>query len=131
MGSSNTTAQLHGSIYETTAKYSNSVLITSSGFVNDTSHGVVRARLSKQLPSGPYFISPYTGAIFKAHRMYADPYLGFTEPAVSDEEGGFFPLPVTTEVYQFALSGKIKAKFLLEPHAEKCRSTIQALLHTS
>ncbi|KAJ5974586.1 hypothetical protein N7481_011796 [Penicillium waksmanii] len=58
---------------------------------------LAQANLQKSLPNGPYFISPRTGDIFKAFRLYSDHQLAFTEGAVSDEMGGFVSLPAATE----------------------------------
>jgi hypothetical protein len=60
--------------------------------------GAATARLSKNLPKGPYFVSTKTGKIFKAYRMYEDRNLAFLEPAISDEDGGFLRLMATSEV---------------------------------
>ncbi|KAJ5771921.1 hypothetical protein N7520_002450 [Penicillium odoratum] len=57
----------------------------------------VEAHLKNPLPIGPYFASSRTGKVFKAHRIYADDYNAFMMPAVSDEEGGYLPLPATSE----------------------------------
>lgn len=58
----------------------------------------VQANLQNSLPNGPYFISPGTGDIFKVFRLYSDHQLAFTEGALSDEMGGFVPLPAAAEV---------------------------------
>lgn len=62
------------------------------------SGGEATARLTKNLPKGPYFVSTKTGKIFKAFRLYEDSNLAFLEPAISDEEGGFLRLMATSEV---------------------------------
>jgi hypothetical protein len=60
--------------------------------------GAATARLTKNLPKGPYFVSTKTGKIFKAYRLYEDSNLAFLEPAISDEDGGFLRLMATSEV---------------------------------
>ncbi|KAJ5678862.1 hypothetical protein N7462_007106 [Penicillium macrosclerotiorum] len=57
----------------------------------------IKADLVENLPNGPYFISPRTGYIFKAYRLYSDHQLAFTEAVISDERGTFMPLPTVTE----------------------------------
>jgi hypothetical protein len=59
---------------------------------------VATARLTKNLPKGPYFVSTKTGKIFKAYRLYEDSNLAFLEPAISDEEGSFLRLMAASEV---------------------------------
>ncbi|KAF9890488.1 hypothetical protein FE257_005893 [Aspergillus nanangensis] len=54
-------------------------------------------RLSEDLPSGPYFVSVHSGEIYRAYRLYPDDNLAFIQGAVSDEKGGFQPLPAVTE----------------------------------
>lgn len=53
----------------------------------------IKVRLSLELPIGPYFLSAKTGYILKAHRLYEDTQMAFLEPSVSDEMGGYRPLP--------------------------------------
>lgn len=67
----------------------------------------VQANLQKNLPNGPYFISPRTGDIFKAFRLYSDHQLAFTEGTVSDEMGGFVSLPAATEVIHHPVATQI------------------------
>lgn len=71
-------------------------IVVSPGY----SHGgrAATARLTKNLPKGPYFVSAKTGKIFKAYRLYEDSNLAFLEPAISDEEGGFLRLMAASEV---------------------------------
>ncbi|KAI7160092.1 amidase signature enzyme [Hortaea werneckii] len=59
--------------------------------------GLVSASLSCSLPNGPYFVSAWTGAVFKAHRLYPDDYLTFIQGIISDEAGGYLSLPAVTE----------------------------------
>lgn len=75
----------------------NKLVLTSSKH-NDHNPLLVHADLRKSLPNGPYFLSPRTGEIFKAFRVYSDHQLAFTEGAVSDENDGFMSLPALTEV---------------------------------
>jgi hypothetical protein len=56
-----------------------------------------KAALSKPLPNGPYFVSARTGQVFQAYRLYPDENLAFTQPSVSDHNGGHFPLTAVTE----------------------------------
>lgn len=57
-----------------------------------------KATLSDDIPQGPYFMSTQTGSLYQAHRLYPDHQLAFTEAAISDGNGGFMPLPATTQV---------------------------------
>ncbi|KAL4955899.1 amidase signature domain-containing protein [Aspergillus filifer] len=68
--------------------------VFSTAFLNA---GIVKTGLSDDLPNGPYFVSTKTGNVFKAHRVYQDTQYAFVEPAVSDEEGGYRALSVTSE----------------------------------
>ncbi|KAL4907003.1 hypothetical protein BDW74DRAFT_190002 [Aspergillus multicolor] len=77
-------------------KHTTLFMVESSYTVNAT-QSVVKASLSDDLPDGPYFVSTKTGNVFKAHRVYLDTQYAFLEPAVSDEEGGYRALSVTTE----------------------------------
>jgi hypothetical protein len=56
-----------------------------------------KASLSKPLPNGPYFVSARTGQVFQAYRLYPDNNLAFTQPSVSDHNGGHLPLTAVTE----------------------------------
>ena len=75
----------------------NKLVLTSSKHKNQNPL-MVHANLRKSLPNGPYFLSPRTGEIFKAFRVYSDHQLAFTEGAVSDENDGFISLPALTKV---------------------------------
>lgn len=55
------------------------------------------ATLSQPLPSGPYFVSAQTGQVFQAFRLYPDDNLAFTQPSVTDYQGGHLPLTAVTE----------------------------------
>lgn len=73
-------------------------LVVSPKYSNSHRAGAATARLTKDLPNGPYFASIGTGKIFKAYRLYEDSNLAFLEPAISDENGGFLRLMATSEV---------------------------------
>lgn len=47
------------------------------------------------LTKGPYFVSPSSGSIYKAHRIYDDDNLAFVQGVVSDEQGGYLSLPAS------------------------------------
>ncbi|OSD00197.1 amidase signature enzyme [Trametes coccinea BRFM310] len=49
--------------------------------------------LTKQLPSGPYFLEPATGNIFEAFRLYNDENQSFLYGTIPDGHGGFQVLP--------------------------------------
>jgi len=55
------------------------------------------ASLSQPLPNGPYFVSAQTSQVFQAYRLYPDDNLAFTQPSVSDYQGGHLPLTAVTE----------------------------------
>lgn len=72
----------------------NSVLLVSPEYQSSKmNQPAIKARLSLELPIGPYFLSTKTGQIFKAHRLHEDTQMAFLEPSVSDEMGGYRPLP--------------------------------------
>ncbi|KAL4923635.1 amidase signature domain-containing protein [Aspergillus undulatus] len=66
-------------------------------YTSNASETVVKARLTDELPPGPYFVSTASGNVFKAHRVYEGTQYAFLKPAVSDEDGGYRALSVTTE----------------------------------
>ncbi|KAL4963957.1 amidase signature domain-containing protein [Aspergillus stella-maris] len=66
-------------------------------YSSNATQGIVKTSLSDDLPNGPYFVSTKTGNVFKAHRVYQDTQYAFLQPAVSDEEGGYRALSVTSE----------------------------------
>lgn len=59
---------------------------------------VKAAKMSRDIPKGPYFFSPSTGEIYQALRLYSDHQLAFTQAAISDTDGGYKSLPAATEV---------------------------------
>ncbi|GAD92321.1 hypothetical protein PVAR5_0912 [Paecilomyces variotii No. 5] len=75
----------------------NNKLLIASPNVHSLHGPLVKGGLRKDIPKGPYFVSAKTGDIFKAFRLYKDHQLAFTEAALSDEKGGFIPLPAVTE----------------------------------
>ncbi|KAL4971059.1 glutamyl-tRNA(Gln) amidotransferase, subunit A [Aspergillus stella-maris] len=75
--------------------YHDSFLIVSPTY--HSQEGILTANLTEQIPQGPYFMSTATGSLYQAFRLYADHQLAFTQPALSDREGGFMPLPAVTE----------------------------------
>ncbi|KAF7594734.1 hypothetical protein BBP40_008441 [Aspergillus hancockii] len=77
----------------------NEILLTGSDSrsASPTSTPSVTAQLSEGLPSGPYFVSAYSGEVFRAYRLYPDDNLAFIQAAMSDENGGYFPMPAVTE----------------------------------
>lgn len=78
------------------SNFNNKVMIASSNYHPQGS--VIGANLNSHIPQGPYFVSPATGEIYEAFRLYSDHQLAFTEAAISDGNGGFKPLPAVTEV---------------------------------
>ena len=72
--------------------------MTSPGCSTGKPSIAVTKYLTHELPSGPYFVSAKTGEVFRAYRLYEDTHYAFLEPAVSDEQGGYLPLPATTNV---------------------------------
>ncbi|KAL3479099.1 amidase signature domain-containing protein [Aspergillus californicus] len=78
-------------------KLGNSVFLVSPEYSSGRDYSAIKSNMAQPLPVGPYFASAKTGNIFKAHRLYEDTNLAFLEPAVSDEQGGYFPLVATSE----------------------------------
>ncbi|KAJ5470432.1 hypothetical protein N7530_007789 [Penicillium desertorum] len=76
----------------------NKLFLVSPEFKSGKGGNPVKARVTSPLHIGPYFASAKTGKIFKAHRLYADHYDAFMTPAVSDEQGGYLPLPATSSL---------------------------------
>ncbi|KAE8155161.1 amidase signature domain-containing protein [Aspergillus avenaceus] len=76
--------------------YGNSLVLSDSKVQTTVSNSTL-AILTTQLPNGPYFVSKNTGGVFRAYRLYPDDNLAFIQGAISDENGGFLPLPGVTE----------------------------------
>ncbi|KAJ5343259.1 hypothetical protein MYU51_021373 [Penicillium brevicompactum] len=72
-------------------------LLVSPEYSSSHHAGAATARLTQNIPNGPYFASTKTGKIFKAYRLYEDTNLAFLEPAISDEEGEIKRLMATSE----------------------------------
>lgn len=53
--------------------------------------------INPAIPKGPYFVSPYTGEVYKAYRLYGDDNLAFIQGVISDGKGGYTSLPAVTE----------------------------------
>lgn len=53
--------------------------------------------ITPAIHKGPYFVSPYTGEVYKAYRLYGDDNLAFIQGVISDGKGGYTSLPAITE----------------------------------
>ncbi|KAG8170022.1 hypothetical protein KVR01_000767 [Diaporthe batatas] len=53
--------------------------------------------ITPAIPKGPYFVSPFTGEVYKAYRLYGDDNLAFIQGVISDGHGGYTSLPAVTE----------------------------------
>lgn len=82
-------------------------LVVSPEYSSSHHAGAATARLTQNIPNGPYFASTKTGKIFKAYRLYEDTNLAFLEPAISDEEGEIKRLMATSEVGLLKSLGKL------------------------
>lgn len=58
---------------------------------------VITGTITPAIPKGPYFVSSYTGDVYKAYRLYGDNNLAFIQGVISDEQGGYKSLPAITE----------------------------------
>ncbi|OJI98271.1 hypothetical protein ASPVEDRAFT_880966 [Aspergillus versicolor CBS 583.65] len=85
---------LEGHISSSFKSQNTKVVMASSNY--NPYGSAVRAGLSDDIPQGPYFMST-TGSLYQAFRLYPDHQLAFTEAAISDGNGGFKPLPATTQ----------------------------------
>lgn len=72
-------------------------LLITSGDNTADSESVVTSTITLALPKGPYFVSVYTGDVYKAYRLYNDDNLAFVQGVVSDENGAYISLPAITE----------------------------------
>lgn len=72
-------------------------LLITSGETTAGSDSVVTSTITPALPKGPYFVSAYTGDVYKAYRLYGDDNLAFVQGVVSDENGAYISLPAITE----------------------------------
>lgn len=58
---------------------------------------VITGTITPAIPKGPYFISSYTGDVYKAYRLYGDNNLAFIQGVISDGQGGYKSLPAITK----------------------------------
>lgn len=72
------------------------MFITPGDILGD-SELFMSSAISAALPKGPYFVSAYTGHVYKAYRLYNDNNLAFIQGVISDEEGAYMSLPAITE----------------------------------
>ncbi|KAJ5319791.1 hypothetical protein N7508_000074 [Penicillium antarcticum] len=79
------------SSHQTLQKLGSKVILASPPYKPEAH--LTPAKLSHDLPKGPYFFSPQTGEVYQAFRLYSDHQVAFTEAALSDGKGGFKPLP--------------------------------------
>ncbi|KAL3457272.1 amidase signature domain-containing protein [Aspergillus heterothallicus] len=86
-----------GCITTNLEQYGTPLLLASPAYAFNTSQGTTKACLTEALPNGPYFVSTKSGSVFEAHRLYEDTHYAFLEPAISDGQGGYRALSVTTE----------------------------------
>ncbi|KAL4863997.1 hypothetical protein BDV12DRAFT_206061 [Aspergillus spectabilis] len=85
------------SVHAELKKKHTALFMVSPKYSTHEEQDVIKTCLIEELPNGPYFASTKTGDIFKALRLYEDTQYAFLEPAVSDEEGGYRALSVTSE----------------------------------
>ncbi|KAK1149670.1 hypothetical protein N8T08_005222 [Aspergillus melleus] len=95
--SSNDTSSVSISEHASTLKSQGTKLLLTGPGLAATSDNVVSVSSSKTLPTGPYFVSASTGKVFRAYRLYPDDNVAFIQAAISDEDGGFLPMPAITE----------------------------------
>lgn len=60
--------------------------------------------LTKMVPNGPYFLSPSSGTIHKAYRLYSDFGGAFTETLATDQDGAFYVLPANVPGQNLAIA---------------------------
>lgn len=72
------------------------LLITPGETTND-SEPVITSTITPAIPKGPYFVSAYTGDVYKAYRLYDDNNLAFIQGVISDGQGAYTSLPAITE----------------------------------
>lgn len=72
------------------------LLVTPGETIRD-SEPVISSTITPALPKGPYFVSAYTGDVYKAFRLYDDNNLAFIQGVISDEKGAYTSLPAITE----------------------------------
>lgn len=72
------------------------LLVTPGEAIRD-SEPVISSTITPALPKGPYFVSAYTGDVYKAFRLYDDNNLAFIQGVISDEKGAYTSLPAITE----------------------------------
>ncbi|GAB7335625.1 hypothetical protein MBLNU13_g07950t2 [Cladosporium sp. NU13] len=91
---------------ESTLAALNTSLFLTPGEIGTESQLLVSKTING-LTKGPYFISPWSGSIYKAHRLYNDDNLAFVQGVVSDEQDGYLSLP--------ALTANVMAKSIAVP----------------
>lgn len=72
------------------------LLITPGEAIGD-SESVLASTITPALPKGPYFVSAYTGDVYKAYKLYHDNNLAFIQGVISDGQGAYISLPAITE----------------------------------
>lgn len=86
------------SIQQALEEMGNQAILASRAY--QPGESVKAARISRDIPKGPYFFSPITGEVYQAFRLYSDHQLAFTQAAISDANGGYKPLPAAAEVIE-------------------------------
>lgn len=72
-------------------------LFITPGATTGDAESVITSTITPALPKGPYFISAYTGDVYKAYRLYHDNNLAFIQGVISDGQGAYISLPAITE----------------------------------
>lgn len=86
-------AELTTSLSETLAEYNNKAFIISSAKDDGLS-----TACTVDIPSGPYFMSAYTGQLFQAYRLYSDFEGAFTEGVIATEGGNYSVMSAAIQV---------------------------------
>jgi hypothetical protein len=58
---------------------------------------ITSSTITPSIPKGPYFVSPYTGKVYRAYRLYGDNNLAFIQGVLSDGKDSYTSLPAITE----------------------------------
>ncbi|KAH6672025.1 amidase signature domain-containing protein [Halenospora varia] len=85
---STTPAELHASLTSTLSTYGNKLFMVSYS----SNASVEAVSCTSPIPTGPYFVSAYTGNIYQAWRLYSDYEGAFTEGTYPSQSGNFTTL---------------------------------------
>ncbi|KAJ8064587.1 hypothetical protein OCU04_006916 [Sclerotinia nivalis] len=89
-----------------------------SSICNEHGTKVFTSDSNNQVPPGPYFLTPKTGELFKAYRLYSDVQDAFTEGTIENSDGTFSILSASIPGVQSSTIG-VPSRLYCTKTAEK------------